>query len=525
MRVQPTDFRWTVFTRNTVFNLLGQGLPLVVALLCLPIVVGGLGAERFGVLALTWTVLVNAGALDLGLGLACAHRISSALARGASEDVPRILATALVAEGLLGISLGVLVVAIAPALVIHVFDLPVGLQDEGLSSLQWIALAVPVVLLSNVLRAALYAAQRFDLVNAVIIPSSSSMYLLSMAGVLGGWPLGAIVALLVASKVVALAVLWTLARRHCPGLSDRTRLAVDRQTFRHLLRFGSWLTVSSVMVPLSGQFERLLIPALVSIAALTYYTVPSEAVSRAAILPVSMALTLFPAVSRFNGHEDPALTEMVTRPMKWLLLVTTPLLAFAGLFAHELLAAWMGTAFAVEAASALRVLAVAFYVAGFSHILRAVVQGLGRPDLKAKLDLANAGLLLALLFTMTPRFGLAGAAGAKLITSCTELATLFVLASRIAPTALGLHGVIGRLGPGVTVSVSFVVVAAIAAEWQRGSPLAYMAFGVLALLHTTLFWKWAGDAIDRHGIVHVLNWLGPSRRTGRLSPVDAEEPL
>ena len=74
-------------------------------------------------------------------------------------------------------------------------------------------------------------------------------------------------------------------------------------------------------------------------------------------------------------------------------------------------------------------------------------------------------------------------------------------------------------------SVSFVVVAAIAAEWQRGSPLAYMAFGVLALLHMTLFWKWARDAMDRRGVVHVLNWLGPSRRTGRLSPVDAEELL
>jgi O-antigen/teichoic acid export membrane protein len=132
--------------------------------------------------------------------------------------------------------------------------------------------------------------------------------LLSTIGVAAGWSLPAIIALLVASKMVALQALWILAHRHCPGLKG-SRLSADRGMLRKLVRFGSWLTVSSLMVPFLTQAERLLIPALLSIGALTFYAVPYEAVSRAAVLPVSMALTLFPAFSRFDGREETAVTD------------------------------------------------------------------------------------------------------------------------------------------------------------------------------------------------------------------------
>ncbi len=78
-------------------------------------------------------------------------------------------------------------------------------------------------------------------------------------------------------------------------------------------------------------------------------------------------------------------------------------------------------------------------------------------DLKAKQDLANAGLLLGLIVLLTPQFGLAGAAGAKLIVSCAELAGLFLLAARVAPQALQAVPLLHVLRPGVAVSVAFVL--------------------------------------------------------------------
>ena len=56
--------------RDTLLNLIGQTLPLAVAALTVPAIVAGLGSERFGVLALAWTVLGSFSVLDLALGRA-----------------------------------------------------------------------------------------------------------------------------------------------------------------------------------------------------------------------------------------------------------------------------------------------------------------------------------------------------------------------------------------------------------------------------------------------------------------------
>lgn len=493
--------------KGTVFSMLGQGLPLVVAVVCLPIVVKGLGAERFGVLVLSWAVLASVGAFDLGLGRASARYIAAALSRGAIEEVPRIFGTGLFAQSCIGIIGGSLVAVAAPLLVVRLFALPPELQADGNVIVRLVALGVPVVLLSNSMRSALYAAQRFDLVNAVGVPASSSMYLLSAVGVLAGWTLPTTVAVLVASKAGALAALWHLTRRHCPGLDGR-RSSPDWKTLKMLLRFGFWLTVSTLVSPLLRQAERLLIPALLSVAALASYTVPFEAVSRLTILPVSMALALFPAFSRFDGREGEALADLVVRPVRYLAVVMTPPFLFGVLFARELLTVWMGADFALQAKAPLQLLAVAFYVGAFSSILRAAIQGLGRPDLKAKLDLGNAALFLVLLVTLAERFGLAGVAGARLIMTCTELGALVLLAPLAAPLALRPIDLLNSLRLDVAAVIGFVTIVGITSVWLRGSTFAYIAFVLFTTGYFLVFWKRLADATDRQAAVHVAEALG-----------------
>jgi O-antigen/teichoic acid export membrane protein len=422
-----------------------------------------------------------------------------------TEGVPRVLGTALMVQAVFGMSAGLGIAAVTPMLVNDVLALPAGLKPEGVSTLQLVALAIPIVFASNSLRGALYAAQRFDLVNAVLIPASSSLYVISAVGAVTGWTLQVIVAWLVASKVVALAMLGLLAWRHCPGLAGR-RPSLSPTALAALLRFGSWATVSSVTISLVSHVERLLIPVFLSVGMLTYYSVPYEAVSRGAIVPVSMALALFPVFSRFNGREGQPLTSLVVRPLKYLLLIMTPALTFVVLFARELLSFWMGPSFAARAAAPLQFLAVAFYMGAFSHILRSAVHGLGRPDLKAQLDLLNGILFVTLLFTLIPRFGLVGAGGARAMTALTELVGLVILVSRIAPHSLEPGRLWHALSPGLAVGGGFVCIAA-AIALMRGSTLAYAVFAVLTFLYIPLFWRRASDSSDREAVAHLRTWL------------------
>jgi O-antigen/teichoic acid export membrane protein len=119
-----------------LLNLLGLGVPLLVALLCLPVMVPALGAERFGVLALAWGVMGFAGAFDLGIARAATRSIASAVGRGAPDEVPRILGTALLTDAGLGSVGGALIVLAGPILAREVFQLPAGLREEAAATLQ-----------------------------------------------------------------------------------------------------------------------------------------------------------------------------------------------------------------------------------------------------------------------------------------------------------------------------------------------------------------------------------------------------
>lgn len=498
-----------MLARGAVLNLLGQGTPLLVAVVCLPFVATGLGLERFGLLVLCWTVVGAATAFDLGFARATVRMISAALARGAEHEVSRILGTTLLAQAALGAVAAVLVFAAAPALSSRVFAFPDYLQSDGTAALRLIAIGIPVVLMSSSLRGVLSASQQFAAANAMTISSNSSVYVLSAIGAAAGWTLPAIVALLVASKAALLPVIWRTVKRHGPRLEGALR--PDARTLRELVRFGSWITVSNAVLPVLHRAERLLIPSLVSLGALAFYAVPYEAVSRLAIVPTSMSSTLFPAFSRLEGRHGATLTDLVARPTRYLTVVMTIVLSAVALFADELLTIWMGQPFATHAAAPLRVLAAAFYFGAFSHVLRAALQGLGRPDLKAKLDFVNVVLFLSLLLWWIPTFGLVGAAGARLAVGIAELCGSLALLSFVAPDALGPPRLWRLLSRDVMAAAAFVVVVIVAALWLRHTVFAYPAFVVCSIAYLLVFWNSLTDSVDRHTIIHVQDWL---RRKG-----------
>ena len=97
--------RGGLLARNTVFNLLGQGIPLLVAILVIPGLLQGLGPDRFGVLSLIWILNGYLGLFDLGLGRALTQMVSERLGRNRTEEIPGLIRTALVLillSGLIG---------------------------------------------------------------------------------------------------------------------------------------------------------------------------------------------------------------------------------------------------------------------------------------------------------------------------------------------------------------------------------------------------------------------------------------
>ena len=193
---------------GVAWNAAGRGLPLLLALVLTPVLLGQLGLERWGLFTLALAMVGVFGVFDLGVGQALtralAERIGAErigperIGAGREEDGAALVGSALAA--LLAISA---VVAIAlwfsmPALVRSVLNVPPDLAAEAIAGLRVLAAAAPLVVINAALWGVLAAFQRFRAANLVNIPISVFYYLGpvllllvwdSLVGVMPGWGL------------------------------------------------------------------------------------------------------------------------------------------------------------------------------------------------------------------------------------------------------------------------------------------------------------------------------------------------
>ena len=141
-----------LLARNTVWNLIGNGAPMLVAVFSIPILIRGLGNDRFGVLALAWAVIGYASLFDLGLGRALTQLVARKLGAGEDSEVPTLVWTSLILMLALGLAGALVAVLLSPWMVHRALNVPVALQPETLRSFYLLGLSIPVVISTAGLR-------------------------------------------------------------------------------------------------------------------------------------------------------------------------------------------------------------------------------------------------------------------------------------------------------------------------------------------------------------------------------------
>jgi O-antigen/teichoic acid export membrane protein len=424
--------------RNTALNLIGRVLPLLIALAVMPYVVHHLGPDRFGLLSLAWVLLSYFLLFDLGIGPATTKFVAELLGKGEIEKLPEMVWTALATQTFLGIVAGLVLALSAPVLVERLLKMPASLHAEARLVFLILAFALPVDFASGSMRGVLAGSQRFDLLNALTIPSSALNYLLPAVAIAFGFGLPTIVALLVLAKIISLGLLLVLCTRLYPSLREHVRL--DPRLIRPLLGFGGWVSVSGLISPILDYFDRFLIGAVMSVAAVGFYTPPYTIATRLTVLPGSLGTTLFPAFSTFCGRgETERIKQLLVRSLKFLILSVGPCVLALAFFARPLLTVLLGPRFAEEGTLPLQILAAGIFLNSLAYVPYHLLYGVGRPDLNAKFHLAELPVHVPLVWYLVSHFGLPGAAGAWTFRVGLDLLLLLAGAcwvTRISPRML-----------------------------------------------------------------------------------------
>jgi len=500
--------RQNSLARNTLLNLIGQIVPAFVAIFTMPYVIHSLGPERFGILSLSWVILGYLSMFDLGLGRATTKFVAEALGRSNGANIPAIVWTSLFSQTLLSV-IGVIALAlIAPFLVERVFAIPSHLVKEAKTSVSLLVLCLPVLLYSWSLKGVLEAAQRFDLVNAVRIPSTSLTFLLPAVAVALGFQLPGIVLFLMISMVITGLAYLALCLKVFPALRHPS---VSRAMMRPLFSYGGWVTLCSVLIPVLIYSDRLLIGALVSIAALAYYSAPYELASRLQIFPWSFSTTLFPAFSTVAGLPKDQLRQLYPRSMKYLLLVMGPLALVVIIFARDILQVWLGGGFAVESTLVLQILAAGMLLNALAQIPANLLDAVGRPDLRAKIFLSYVGVYIAIAWFLISELGIVGAALAWTLRSALEFGLFFGACWKLLrferEVFVESGFVRGLVAYGLAAGFTIVITKLVGkGVWIQGT-----VTGVCLALLGVVVWSYVLDDTDKHGLRRMLPAFGLGR--------------
>lgn len=333
-----------VIVKNAVFNVLAFLVNLAVSIVLIPVMLQHLGVAGFGVWALVRAFVGYAALGDLGLTSAVTKYVAEYSTMHRADDMGKVLKSAFVLY--LMIMLAVLVVAfLLKGPILNVFFAGGGVPSDEVTFVLYGSLIIFAVnTVFSIVPSALNGLQRMDLTNSVIAVHTLINGVGMYAAMVNGWGLRGIVWANAAAAVTGLIMNSFLFLRYCPFPAIvKARIAIN--DLRALFAFSKNVFVVSLATSIHQHLDKFLLSSFLTIRTVAAYEVGSRVVQQARQIPVLMLTPLLPAASELQAQEQTErVKELYLRSLKYLVVLSVPMLGCLGLFAPDVIEVWIGNA-------------------------------------------------------------------------------------------------------------------------------------------------------------------------------------
>jgi O-antigen/teichoic acid export membrane protein len=400
--------RLTRLTKNVIFNVLGQGLILVLSLIAVRFIFRRLGDDVFGIIFFNIVMTsVLASVLELGVSSTIVREVSGHF-ETELDYVHQLIGTATTLYWSMGILLVVVIWFTAPVLVDHWLNLRSIDRSTAVNMLRLLS-AMSLTALPRSLYASLFRGrQLMGLNNAIDVGTAAAQQLgiLLILGVGGGVYL--VVAWISTSVLLGVAAYIVVASRIVgwPGLRPSFSAAVVTRN----VGFTRHMMLISLLSLVHIQAAQVIVSKLLPVAVFGFYGFTASTVSRASVLTSAIAQAAFPSFSKLYAsgdrshllHQYRKLQDLVcfaTLPLfTGLCFAATPVYTyvFSARVADQLL---LPTAF----------LALGTWMNATLNMPYTLSLAMGRPQIAARQNLYALAVVLPATMALIYRFGLAGA--------------------------------------------------------------------------------------------------------------------
>ena len=419
-----------VVSRNILANVAGTGLGILVFLAVVPVYLRLLGAEAYGLIGLLTTVMIAATALDLGLGATMNREVARRTAQtNTGDDFADVAATLEAACWAVGLTVGLMFIALAPMLATRWLSFATLSTAEVRGTLELMGMTLPALIVRGFYLAALNGLQRQALTNVlqtggVIARGAVTIAALQLvAPTLTVFFVTQLILFFLEAVALAAAVRVSL-----PAAARRGRVRLA--TIRPVLNFSAGMAGTMVLGLALTSMDQFILSAFLPLNEFGYYTL---AVTVAAALgqvvrPVTTAI--YPRFSQLFERGDARVAADDYHFFSQLVAaVVLPLAALLIFFPADVLALWTRDAELVRhAALVLSLRAVGTVINALMYVPHVVQLAFGWSTLGAGV---NLGAVLAITPVVITLSWLGGGPGAALAWILLNFGILFIGMARM----------------------------------------------------------------------------------------------
>lgn len=404
--VQPAE----KFLTGVLWNWAGVAVQLLVGVVVSPYIILKLGAERYGMWALSFSIMSYYGFLDIGFRAAVVRYSAHYRTRGEYDKLNELINTTF-----FYFSLASAMMAAATLFLYkegyRIFQISPTYSAEFSWLVLFVGISIALGFNMGVFSGAVEGFQRFDVSNRIriVISGIRGLGLIVLLG--AGYGLVAMGLWTLMGSVVFLSIYAIWFRRVFPALRFSPRF-VKLTMFKETVAYGIHSFVAGLGSRSLEQTPSLLIGYLRTAADLAYYNFPFRLLQYASYAITNVGVVALPQSTALAAKGQlERVAKLGIYANRYCLALFIPLAIFLHVYGTELFSVWLNPDFAAYSAPLLPVLVVGFGLTQAAQFCSgSILFGLAKQQEYAYAVLGEAIASVAALIVVIPRYGIFGAA-------------------------------------------------------------------------------------------------------------------
>jgi O-antigen/teichoic acid export membrane protein len=403
-------------------------LPLGLSFIATPIILHGLGIEKYGLYTLVLGFISYS--FTFNIGKAIVKYVSEYQATDQTEKISEIISATLLLNLIVG-GLGMtLLLIFSRWFVISILQIESALQDEAVTAFHLAAVLILATTFSQVFSAIIQAIHRFDVYSYITIGTNC---LLAAGNIVLALTDQKIETLLVWSLILTVfncLIFYFYARRLLPEF--KLKIVFPREIVRMILRYSAAIIITQFLGNFLLLFERSWITSRLGTESVAYYVIALNLGVYVHAFVGSISLALFPLSSEIEARGDKSqLLRIYTKATKIVLMLTAFLCLTLINGRDFILGLWVGLDFAEKSSAVLIAHALTFSILAVVIVSLQIIEGVGRPGVTAAAVFAWLVLSLPMMIVLTDGYGVTGVGIARLFGASVFIPTILYIEKKV----------------------------------------------------------------------------------------------